>query len=66
MGCPLKEEEEPCKDGFSMSLSWSFLVFNNLRKEAVVDLVDIGGIVDHHCLNIYAMVVMFVEKIGLF
>ena len=28
-----------------------FFVFNNLRGEAVVCFVDVGGIVDHHCLN---------------
>jgi hypothetical protein len=28
-----------------------FFVFNDLRQEASVRFVDIGGIVDHHCLN---------------
>ena len=28
-----------------------FFVFSGLRWEAIVHFVDIGGIVDHHCLN---------------
>jgi len=27
------------------------LVFSELRGEVIVRFVDIGGIVDHHCLN---------------
>jgi hypothetical protein len=30
---------------------WSFCVFNGLRLVVIVRFVDIGGIVDHHCLN---------------
>jgi hypothetical protein len=26
-------------------------MFNDLRWEVIVAFVDIGGIVDHHCLN---------------
>jgi hypothetical protein len=26
-------------------------VFSELRSEVIVHFVDVGGIVDHHCLN---------------
>jgi hypothetical protein len=29
-------------------MSWSFYIFSDLRREVIV---DIGGIVDLHCLN---------------
>jgi hypothetical protein len=32
-------------------MSWSFIVFSELMGEAIVRFVDIGGIVDYHCLN---------------
>ena len=28
-----------------------FMVLNGLMREVVVCFVDIGGIIDHHCLN---------------
>jgi hypothetical protein len=28
-----------------------FVMFSDLRREVIVEFVDIGGIVDHHCLN---------------
>ena len=28
-----------------------FFIFNDFRREMIVRFVDIGGIVDHHCLN---------------
>jgi hypothetical protein len=28
-----------------------FSMFNELRQELIVHFVDIGGIVDHHCLS---------------
>ena len=34
----------------TMHMSWSFLVFSVWRWEVIVCFVDIGGIVDHHCL----------------
>ena len=34
---------------FQCHMSWSFIVFNGLRREAIV---DIGEIVDHHFLSI--------------
>jgi hypothetical protein len=32
----------------SANVTWSFLVFNNLKRELVVRYVDISGIIDHH------------------
>jgi hypothetical protein len=32
---------------------WSFFMFNELRNNVVVCFVDIGGIVDIHCLYIF-------------
>jgi hypothetical protein len=29
------------------------LVFNDLRSDVVVCFVDIGGIVDHHCITFF-------------
>ena len=36
---------------FQGYMSWYFSVFNELRREVFVRFVDIGGIVNHHCLN---------------
>ena len=36
---------------FQRHMSWSFFVFNGLRSEVNARFLDIGGIVDHHCLN---------------
>jgi hypothetical protein len=37
---------------FQCHISWSPLfVLSKLRLEVIVNFVDIGGIVDHHCLN---------------
>ena len=33
--------------------------FNDLRREVIVLFVDIGGIVDHHCLNFLFIMIMF-------
>jgi hypothetical protein len=30
-----------------------FFVFNDLRREAIIILVDLDVIVDHHCLNFH-------------
>ena len=38
---------------FLHHMSWSLLVFNELRWQVVVRFVDIGGIDDHHCLNLH-------------
>ena len=35
---------------FQRQLLWSF-IFNDLSREVVVHFVDIGSIVDYHCLN---------------
>ena len=37
--------------GFSTLYVVVVLVCNDLRREVIVRFVDIGGIVDHHCLN---------------
>jgi hypothetical protein len=37
--------------GFSILYVVVVLVCNDLRREVIVRFVDIGGIVDHHCLN---------------
>jgi hypothetical protein len=37
--------------GFATSYVMVVLVFSELRGEVIVRFVDIGGIVDHHCLN---------------
>ena len=34
-----------------LCMLWSFFVFSGFRWEVVVRFVDIGGIVDHLCLN---------------
>jgi hypothetical protein len=31
-------------------MEWSLFTFNDLRREVIVCLVDIGGIVDHYVL----------------
>ena len=36
---------------FQRHMPWSFFVFRELRWEVIVRFVDIGGLVDHHCLN---------------
>ena len=36
---------------FLRHMSWSFLMFNDLKWAVAVRFVDIGGIVDRHCLN---------------
>jgi hypothetical protein len=33
--------------------TWFFCVFIHLRREVIVHFVDIGVIVDHHCLNFF-------------
>ena len=41
-----------CSKPFSTShVMFFFFMFNDLRQEAIVRFVDIGGIVSHHCLN---------------
>ena len=45
---------------FQLHMSWSFCVHQvQLKGEVVVSFVDIGGIVDHHCLEV---IVRFVGK----
>jgi hypothetical protein len=36
----------------------AFFVLNSLRWEVIICFADIGGIVDHHCLN-YLSVILF-------
>jgi hypothetical protein len=36
---------------FQRYMPWYCFVFSELRRELVVHFVDIGGIVDNHCLN---------------
>ena len=38
--------------GFPTSYVMVFFMFNELKCEVIVHLVDIGGIVDHDCLNL--------------
>jgi hypothetical protein len=33
-------------------LTVGFSMFNELRQELIVHFVDIGGIIDHHCLKL--------------
>jgi len=33
-----------------------FCVFSHLRREVIVNFVDIGVIVDHHCLNFFLLI----------
>ena len=33
-------------------------VFNDFNGEVVFHFVDIGGIVDHHCLNVLALLIL--------
>ena len=40
-----------CRPGFPTSYVMAFFVFCELRLELIVYFVDIGGIVDHHCLS---------------
>lgn len=40
-----------CQDLATLYLSWYFCLFSKWRWDVVVHLVDIGGIVDRHCLN---------------
>ena len=44
--------------GFPTSYVMAFFCSNYLRREVIVCFVDIGGIVDHHCLNF-----LFITKI---
>ena len=37
--------------GFSTSHVMVFFMFNDLRWEVIVRFIDIGGIVDYHCLD---------------
>jgi hypothetical protein len=39
--------------GFLMSYAMIFLMFNDLMWELFICFVDIGGIVDQHCLNFF-------------
>jgi len=39
----------------SNTICRGFFVFNELRSEVIVHFVDIGGIVDHQCINIFFM-----------
>ena len=43
-------------------MSWTFFVFSELRGEVIVYFVDIGGMVDHHCLEV---IVYFVDIGGI-
>ena len=44
---------------FQRCASWSFCV--QVRWEAIVRFVDIGGIDDHHCLNFLFVIVYFMN-----
>jgi hypothetical protein len=35
------------------NMTFHFFRFNDLRWEKVVHFVEIGGIIDHHCLNLH-------------
>jgi hypothetical protein len=36
---------------FQCYMSWSFFMLKDLRFEMIVRFLDIGGIIDHHCLT---------------
>ena len=40
-----------------------FFVFNGLRSEVNARFLDIGGIVDHHCLNFLFMNMKWCQRI---
>ena len=40
---------------FQRHMSWSFFVFSELQWAMIVCFAGIGGIVDKHCLNIFAI-----------
>jgi hypothetical protein len=44
--------------GFPTSYVVVLFCFNELRREEIFRFVDIGGIVDHHCFNIFFMILM--------
>ena len=50
--------------GLQCRMSWSYLLLllSEFRKEVIVRFVDIGGIVDHHCLEV---IVHFVDISGI-
>ena len=39
---------------YQRHMQWAaiFVAFSQLRSAAIVRFVDVGGIVDHHCLNL--------------
>jgi hypothetical protein len=39
------------KHGFPMSYVLAFIMFSDLRSEVVVHFVNVGGIVDYHCIR---------------
>ena len=43
---------DPINLDFSQRPSGVYSMFNDLRWEIIICFVDIGGVVDHHCLNI--------------
>ena len=48
--CPKPKPDFPTLHGVI------FFMFSDLRLEVIVCFGDIGGIVDHHCLNLFFMV----------
>jgi hypothetical protein len=45
--------------GFLSSYVSLFFTFNDFRQEVVVEFVDFGGLVDHHCLNSLFIKIIF-------
>jgi hypothetical protein len=50
---------QDCNSDFLHHLLWSFLKYNDLKREMVVPFVDIGGIVDNDCLNFLFLILIF-------
>jgi hypothetical protein len=48
------DDDEICfvLDQYDLLTPMFFFIFNDIRWEVAVRFVGIGGIVDHHCLNI--------------
>ena len=45
--------------GFPTDMSLATCVFSGLRWEEIVSFVNIGGIIDHHCLNFLFIIKQF-------
>ena len=62
---PIKLDALYITSGFLMPYVMVFLVFYTFRWEVVVHFVDIGEIVDHHCLNFLFIINTFQKSINI-